>query len=217
MLWGFVFWPHKDGEFLHQNWALCPQISSNKHPQVHTRIFTCSLSQVSVITVFQSGGCTFQRSSRPLDLFWTPLCYIWQWERDQEREEGREECCLWEEKEVGVNVRKAKPSQFLWALLTVGYTMSAVAFLSAWEETALFSFFFTFFGFYFLSRASNQQESLQISSQYFLDFCNTFVLSLLLLFFLLPGKYHAGGWRGLQAQATLCHGHQASAYRSPHP
>ena len=78
-----------------------------------------------------------KRSSRPLELFWLTLWYTSdrEGEREKEREKerggkGREECCLWEEKEEGVIRRKEKLSQFLRVLLAVGYRMSAVAFLS---------------------------------------------------------------------------------------
>lgn len=41
------------------------------------------------------------------------LCATLDSEGEREREKQREECCLWEEKEVGVNMRKEKLSQFL--------------------------------------------------------------------------------------------------------
>ena len=124
----------------------------------HTHTHTHTPMQVSVIAFFfSSGGYTFQKEFTPP---WTVLAdfvvHFWQrgreWERERERErggKGREECCLWEEKEEGVSRRKEKLSQFLKVLLAVGYRMSAVAFLSVWEATASFSFSFFFFFFFF--------------------------------------------------------------------
>lgn len=48
---------------------------------------TCTLSQVSVITILLSGGYIFQRSSRPLEQFWLTLWYT----SDRERESAGEE------------------------------------------------------------------------------------------------------------------------------
>lgn len=74
---------------------------------------TCTLSQVSVITILLSGGYIFQRSSRPLEQFWLTLWYTSDRERERAQGKRRECSCLWEEKEEGVNERKEKPSQFL--------------------------------------------------------------------------------------------------------
>lgn len=156
---------------------------------------TCTLSQVSVITILLSGGYIFQRSSRPLEQFWLTLwCTS---DRERERVQGkRRECsCLWEEKEEGVNERKEKPPQFLWVLLAVGYRMSAVAFLSVWEATAVFFILnFLFFVFPSLRGPHIRRRHCRFAS---LSSSSSFLTCLLLVCYYFC--CHAGSWRSFQA------------------
>lgn len=56
----------------------------------------------------------FRGGQRPLEQFLADFgLHLTVKERESASERGREECRLWEGKEVGVNVRKEKHSQFL--------------------------------------------------------------------------------------------------------
>lgn len=90
---------------------MVPEVPARTLARLHVLILAL------VIIVFQSGSYTFQRRSPPPRIvfvfgrLWSTLDS--EQAREGGRERGKEECGLWEGKEVGVNVRKEKHSQFL--------------------------------------------------------------------------------------------------------
>lgn len=138
------------------------QVCMSYHRLHCCRNFWCLVSYKSFSTKKEAHDRTQIHSSKSIisqeesGTPWIVHADVWYTsdsEKVGEREwgKGRELCCMWEEKEEGVNQRKEKHSQFLRALLAVGHRMSAVLFLSIWEGIVFVFFFFPYcFALFFL-------------------------------------------------------------------
>lgn len=194
---------------------LCDSVSiSSVHHHKHTHITTHTEStrdQVSVITVFSGWWCLYlpEEFTPP----WTSLCRALL--TVGVGKEGRGgSCAACGRRRRRESTWRKRNSQFLWVRLAVGHRMRAVAFLSVWEETAIFPHFLFFFcleNFSLLAEDLRKRKTADDS---------VFVSSFLKLLIHWSGFIifcNASSWCSFQAKATLCGGHQAGAHSPPHP